>query len=518
MPLFESALTLLAVAMLLLFATRRLGVPYPAMLALSGGCVAALPWAPRVEIEPHLALALFVAPAVMNSAFDMPPRVLLRYWLPLISLAVMLVLATTATVAWIGHAYGGMTVAAAIALGAIVAPPDAAAASAVLQRLHLPRRTLAVLQGESLLNDAVALLIFAAAVSAETMGGGQWTGSVPRLLIALPGGVLLGALVGALDVYLVAKLAGTRSSIVVQIVSTYGAWVLADRLQLSSISAVAALAMVFAHFGPSRTSARDRVSANAVWAALVFVLNVLAFLLVGLQARVILAGLEGDALWHALRFALMTLLAVTGVRIAWVMAYGAVLRRLRPNLGASNIQTSAPGVKVGILVSWCGMRGLVTLATALALPAEFQSRDLIVLSAFVVVIGTLVLQGFTIRPLIALLHIEQDCSLYEEISRVRVRMLDSAIDVLGGRGGDVPVALSSEYKAARAMASNPLRPQAPSAYDELRLEAIAQQRRVLDVWRRLECIDDDAYHRLEEELDRAELNATPRESSSLVEG
>lgn len=518
MALFESGLTLLAVAVLLLFAARKLGVPYPAMLALSGGCVAALPWAPRVEIEPHLALALFVAPAVMASAFDMPPRILLRHWLSLISLAVMLVLATTAAVAWMGHAVADMPIAAAIALGAIVAPPDAAASSAVLQQFHLPRRAMAVLHGESLLNDAVALLIFSAAVGAASVPSAPWSDLAPLVLIAAPGGAVLGIVFGALDVFLVSKLAGTMSSIVVQFVATYGAWVIADRLHLSSIVAVAAMAMVFAHFGPSRTAARDRLNANAVWAALVFVLNVLAFLLVGLQARVILVGLEGEALWQALRFAAMTLLVVMGVRIAWVTAYGTALRRWQRREGANNSHAPAPTGQVAILVSWCGMRGLVTLATALALPSEFPSRDLIVLSAFGVVLGTLVLQGFTIRPLIAWLGIKPDCSLYEEVSRARTKMLDAALHALEGRAGEIPAAVRAEVAAAREMASNTLHPQAPTAYDELRLETIARQRRVLDDWRRFECIDDDAYHMLEEELDRAELNASPREAIRLIEG
>jgi Na+/H+ antiporter len=516
MLLFESALTLLAVAVLLLFAARKLRVPYPAMLAVSGGCVAMLPWAPRVEIEPHLALALFVAPAVMEAAFDMPPRVLLRHWPALTSLAVLLVLATAAAVAWAGVFMAGLPVATAIALGAIVAPPDAAAASAVLQQFHLPRRTMAVLQGESLLNDAVALLVFGAAVIAGANPAGDWIASVPLLLVAVPGGALLGVLLGALNVYLVGKVAGTLSSILVQFVATYGTWVLADRLHLSSIAAVAALAMVVAHHAPARTSARDRVSSNAVWAALVFALNVLAFLLVGLQARVILSGLEGEALWRALRFAAATLAIVIGVRIAWVMTYGAALRRFRRSAGSSTIDMPVPGVRVGVLVSWCGMRGLVTLATALALPPNFPGRDLIVLSAFVVVLGTLVLQGFTIRPLIALLGIEQDCSLYQEVSRARIRMLDAALVTLDARVGDIPAAVRAEYAAARAIAADSLRPQGQTPHDELRVEAIASQRRVLNAWRRLECIDDDAYHRLEQELDRAELNATPRDSINLA--
>src|SRR5580704_10760697 len=140
MQLFEITLALLALAVVFLHFARRLRVPYPSLLALAGGCVALLPFAPHIGIQPQLALALFVAPAVLDSAFDM-----LRIWVPLVSLAVVLVLFTTAAVAWAGVVLGGLPIAAAIALGAIVAPPDAAAAAAVLQEFSLPRRTLAVL-------------------------------------------------------------------------------------------------------------------------------------------------------------------------------------------------------------------------------------------------------------------------------------------------------------------------------------------------------------------------------------
>src|SRR5580692_5804630 len=202
MQLFEITLLLLGVAVLFLQVARRLRVPYPSLLALAGGCVAVLPFAPHLNIEPRLVLALFVAPAVMDTAFELPPREMLRNWLPLVSLAVLLVLVTTAAVAWAGASLAGLPFAAAIALGAIVAPPDAAAASAVLREFNLPRRTMAVLQGESLLNDAVALLAFGLAVSAAASPGGAWEALLPRLLIAVPGGALLGVLVGVVSVRL----------------------------------------------------------------------------------------------------------------------------------------------------------------------------------------------------------------------------------------------------------------------------------------------------------------------------
>jgi Na+/H+ antiporter len=506
MSLFESTLLLLAIALLLLRLARRLRVPYPAMLALAGGCVAAAPWVPRVGIEPRLALALFVAPAVMDTAFDMPPRELLRNWLPLTSLAVVLVLLTAAAVAFTGWALEGMPLAAALALGAIVAPPDAAAAAAVLQEFKLPRRTMAVLQGESLLNDAVALLLFGIAVGAATSPGGSWRESVPGLLIAVPGGALLGLMAGLIAMRTMRTHGGSLSSIIAQFLVTYGTWLLADRLHLSSIVAVVALAAVVARYLPARTSPRDRVNANAVWATVVFVLNVLAFLLMGLQARIIFSELEGAALRHALGFAAIVLLVVIAVRFAWVMFYGLLLRLFRSYVKRrSGQQMPVPPPGIGVLVSWCGMRGLVTLATAFALPLDFPERNLIVLSAFSVVLGTLVVQGFTIRPLMALLRIAPDHALADVVCNARSAMLDAALGALEGQPGEAAAALRSEYGAARAANTEVTRPLTP--YDDLRVVATDAERRVLAELRKHGRIDDDAYHLLEGELDRAELYA-----------
>jgi NhaP-type Na+/H+ or K+/H+ antiporter len=512
MQLFEITLILLTLAVVFLQIARRLRVPYPSLLALAGGCVALLPFAPHLGIQPQLALALFVAPAVLDSAFDMPPREMLRIWVPLVSLAVVLVLLTTAAVAWAGVALAGLPIAGAIALGAIVAPPDAAAASAVLREFSLPRRTLAVLQGESLLNDAVALLLFGLAVTAAVAPDGAWRSLAPRLLIAVPGGAVLGVLSAQLGMRIFPKVAGTLSLIIVQFLITYGTWILAERLQLSPIVAVVALAAVIARYMPSRTSARDRVNAYAVWATVVFVLNVLAFLLMGLQARDILKQLQGDALMHALSFAGIVLGIVIGVRLAYVMAYGFVLRAFR-HVFEPMLHSKVPTASIGVLVSWCGMRGLVTLATALALPQEFPSRDVIVLSAFIVVLGTLILQGFTIRPLIALLHIAPDASLDEDVSRTRNAMLDAALQELADATGEGAAALRAEFGAVRE--GNVGRAQPDTEYDSVRRRAIAAERRLLADWRRRGRIQDDAYHLLEDELDRAELHVAGVSSTGL---
>jgi CPA1 family monovalent cation:H+ antiporter len=511
--LFEITLLLLAIAVVLLQVARHLRVPYPAMLALVGGCVAALPFAPHLSIEPRLALALFVAPAVMDTAFEMPPRELLRIWLPLTSLAVVLVLLTTVAVAWAGIALAGLPPAAALALGAIVAPPDAAAAGAVLKEFNLPRRTVAVLQGESLLNDAVALLAFGLALTAAASPGGAWRAVLPRLLFAVPGGALLGVATALCGMYVIRKVAGTLSSIIVQFLLTFGTWILAEHLSLSPIVAVVALAAMAGRYAPARTSARDRVNTNAVWAIVVFVLNVLAFLLMGLQARVIVSQLPADELRHALEFSGIVLAVVIGVRFAWVMGYGVALRFFRNFFEARVIGAPVPSPGIGVLVSWCGMRGLVTLATAFALPPEFPGRNLIVLGAFIVVLGTLVVQGFTIRPLIALLRIAPDESLQRDVAEARRAMLDAALAELAQRTGQPADSVRAEYAAARAASVGADRPQ--TEYDGLRLVALAAERRILHEWRRKGRILDDVYHLLEDELDRAELYAASLGTTSL---
>jgi CPA1 family monovalent cation:H+ antiporter len=504
MPLFEVTLLLLAVAVVLMQAARYLRVPYPALLALVGGCATALPFAPHITIEPRLALALFVAPAVMDTAFELPPRELMRNWLPLVSLAVLLVLATTAAVAWVGVAYGGLSAAAAIALGAIVAPPDAAAAAAVLGQFSLPRRAMSILQGESLLNDAVALLAFGIAVSAAMTPGASLAPLVPPLLIAVPGGILVGLIVAALAARLMRSLAGTLSAIISQFLLTFGTWILAAHLNFSPILAVVALAAMAAREMPKRASARYRINSNAVWTTMTFVLNVLAFLLMGLQARDIVTEMHSEALARALEFAALVLVAVILVRFAWVMAYGFAIRRFRRFFEKRTVRGTVPNVRIGILVSWCGMRGLVTLATALALPAAFPHRDEIVLSAFTVVLGTLVLQGFTIRPLINWLRIPKDESLDTEIAATRKAMLTAALDSLSGEPDAAAAPLRMELLAERNASVGRSRPDLPQ--DPMRRIALAAQRALLLEWRQRGRIPDDVFYHLQDELDRLELD------------
>lgn len=512
MNLFESTLLLLLVAIGLLQVSRRFSVPYPTMLALAGLGVAALPWAPSIEIDPQLALALFIAPALLEAGYDLPPRVLLRNWLPLLALAAVAVLLTTAAVAWLGMAMAALPLAAAVALGAIVAPPDAAAAAAVLSRFNLPRHTVVVLKGESLLNDAVALLIFGAAVGFAAAPDEGW-GLVPMLALAAPGGLLLGFVIGRVYVALAGRMAGTLGGTLFEFVTTFVAWIVAERLHLSAVLCVVAYAMTAARFIPERQAASDRVHSYAVWETIVFLLNILAFLMLGLEARVIVTRLAAAELWSALIFAGAVLLVVIAVRLVWVVLYTRVVRSIDSDLGHDQRPTMAQGV----VVAWCGMRGLVTLAAALALPADFPSRDLILLSALAVVLGTLVVQGLTLGPLIGWLRLKADDSMARELSAARLILLDRALDALGTREDEAAVRVRQSYLEDREASQAGSHPRAGQQVHRLLRKGIKVKRAALAQLRRDARIEDDVFHVLERELDWAELASSPPERFEILE-
>ncbi|MER9682050.1 cation:proton antiporter [Mesorhizobium sp. M0184] len=507
MALFELTLVLLLAAVALTALSRRLQIPYPSLLALAGAGIAFLPFAPTIEIDPELALALFIAPVLLDAAYDTSLRDLNRYKVSLILLALGAVIFTTVTVALVGWTMAGLPIAAAIALGAIVAPPDAVAAAAVLGQFKVPHRITAILEGESLLNDATALLIYRMSVSAAA-GSILLSSAVPMILLSTVGSLAAGYVLGRLSLAILGRIDDPASGTVVQFASTFGVWILADRIGLSAIITIVVYAMTIARTSPRRMPARNRVSSYSVWETAVFVLNVLAFVLMGLQARSIVGRLAEQGQSEAFVFALAVLAVVIVSRLVWVLGCGAILRALA-RLGDEDRRKDAPTFRGGVLIGWCGMRGLVTLAAAFALPADFPGRDPIVLAAFTVVLGTLVLQGVSLKPLLLLLNLDLDRTVDREVAQARVAIMQAALDVLSGKTSSAAGAVREQYAAQRAIAENPEDAQAATEYDRLRLYAIKSQRDALERLRIDGTIGDEAYHRLEEEIDWSELAASP---------
>lgn len=513
MTFFESLLVLLLAAVVLLQVSRRLALPYPAMLAVAGVLVAFIPGSPVIRIEPATALALFIAPVLLDAAYDFPVGTASRLWRPLVLLAVLAVLVTTALVAWIGWAVAGLPIAAAIVLGAIVAPPDAAAATAVLGTVSLPRRTIAVLRGESLFNDATALLLFGGALAVQQSG--SFDGEVGlRLGIAVPGGMLFGYLCGMAMRYVSDFVSGTLGGSIVQFVSAFLVWIIAEHLHLSAVLAVVVCAMTVARDPNAMGSPRMRVHSFAIWATVVFLLNVVAFLLMGMQARTILAGLASEELREALELTGLVIVAIVAARFVMVMGWNWLARHypaVRGNL-------EAPTVTQGIVVSWSGMRGLVSLATAFALPADFPQRDVVVLVAFGVVLATLVVQGLTLAPLIRLLKVDRIEDPNAEIAEARAALVEAALGRLDGVAGRPAAALAESYRLKRAARTDPAAAGAMEEARELGLAVIGAQRQALRRLRDEQRIGMDAYYVLLEEIDWRELTLLPEDERRIEEG
>lgn len=513
MNLFSSLVLLLFISAFLLAGSRRLGLPYPAFLCIAGVGVGLLPGAPDVVIEPHLALVLFIAPALLDAAYDTSPWELRRLWAPLLNLAVGAVLVTAAVVAAVAmHLVPDLPLYAALALGAAVAPPDAAAANAILSRVPLPRHSSLVLQGESLLNDASALLLFGAATSGIATGAASH--STFELAMATPGGIALGLAAGWLYPRLMPFVAGPLSGILVEFTATFGVWLIADALHFSPVLAVACFAMMLARMIPALQGARDRVQSYAVWAAAVFGLNVLAFLLMGLQARAIFSVLRVGELWPAVGFAICVFLAVVLTRIACVLSYRAIAGAIYSRFSPSWL-VEPPSWRISLLVAWCGMRGLLTLATAFALPHDFPHRNLMVLAAFTVVLGTLAVQGGTLLPLMRLLGTENDDSLRGELADARRKILSVGLDAARRERAWVAAALARKLEAEKRIATHGDDPQGTTDFDNGLARVVEAQRAALHDLRDSGAIAEDVFHLLEHELDRTELSTvSPRDLES----
>jgi monovalent cation/hydrogen antiporter len=520
MIVLQWILALLLGAVLLAALARRIGVPSPALLALGGVAVAFLPNGPRLSLDPELALALFVAPVLLDAAFDSSLRDLQDNWFPVTCLIVIAVSVTTAAVALVARwLVPAMPWAVAVALGAVVAPPDAAAATAVLKEVRLPHRLLVILEGESLLNDASALLIYRLAVGATVVHAGATLGVASTLSLVLVGSVAMGVLFAFGFNEIVQRFSDVPSSIIMQFIGTFGVWILADRLHLSGVLVIVTFAVILARRAPIRTPAAVRVPSYAVWETVVFLLNALAFVLVGLQIGPILSRIGPAERVQTFTFAATILAATMMARAGWVMTYNRTLWLTNLVLGRRTPRSmAAPPLRRSVVVAWCGMRGIVTLAAALALPdgsggrAAFPYRDLVVLTAFAIVLGTLVIQGLTLRPLVLALGLVDDEAMEEETRTGREEIFRAALESLGQPDTEMAVVLRREYSEllVRVDGSGGLSPEARQAEAALRARARAAARERLHQLRLTGAIGDSTFQQLEGELDMIELDAEAR--------
>lgn len=515
METFEWIIVLLIGVAALAELARRIGAPYPTLLALGGAGLAFLPASPQWTLDPELALALFVAPVLLDAAYDMSMRDLRANWRPVTGLVFAAVGTTVLGVAlacrWL---VPEMPWSIAVALGAIVAPPDAAAATAVMRQVGLPHRVLSILEGESLLNDASALFVYRLALMAAIAGHLGFGDYLPVFLLTVFGSIAAGVGLGFVMRPVTSAPEDVPTSLILQFAVTFGVWILAEKIGLSGILTMVAFAMTMARGGGPRLPARMRVPIFAVWETVVFVLNAFAFVLIGLQLRPIWERLgSGAARLDAVMVAAVVLGVVIAARFLWVMGYSTLAIHHDEKINPAKHRKRSWGG--GLVVSWAGMRGIVTLAAAFAVPEKlpdgtpFPFRDLILLCAFAVVFGTLVVQGLTMKTLIGWLKLADDDPVSAEVRVGRTLIYQALLEAIEADESLHARLLRKEYQEVVDMNASQERAQPLNEVPggPLRRQAIAAARHKAIELRNQEVIGEQAYRALVQELDWAEMAA-----------
>ncbi|MEO7391413.1 MAG: Na+/H+ antiporter [Ramlibacter sp.] len=522
MALLELLLLLLLSSVALVWIARHFKFPYPIALVAGGALLGLIPNLPQYAFDPQLILVAVLPPILYQAA-------LLTSWTdfkanirPIGLLAIGLVAVTTLAV---GAALKWMVPdvpwAAAFVLGAIVSPPDAVAATAILSRLNMPRRIVTILEGESLVNDASGLVLYKFAIAAVLTGAFSLSGAAVQFVVVSAGGLTVGVALAFVYIAIHRKLGDPFIEVLTVLTIPYAAYLAAETLHVSGVLAVVAAGLVRGRYAPEIVSAEMRIMARSVWNLLVFLLNSLVFILIGLQIR-------GLALENLERYPLSQLAAisavVTGVaiavRFAWVFPVAYLPQRLS---GSLRDDQPRPNRNELVIIGWCGMRGIVSLVAALALPLTlpagdpFPHRDLIIFLTFVVIVATLVGQGLTLTPLIRRLKVGSNWSLHDEQLRVRAAMSSAALgainEVLAAEGVPEQWAqgLKSEIAERIALVSADASELTPrmELVNRLRHAAIGSERQeLIRLWRANE-IGDEVMHHVMELLDYEQAHLPP---------
>jgi Na+/H+ antiporter len=521
----EIIVLLFAAVAALVVVARKLSLPYPVVLVISGLALSFVPRLPEVKLNPEIVFYFFLPPLLYPAALFTSWRDFRRNLRQILLLAIGLVLATTVTVAWIAHAIlPGLPWAAAFALGAIVSPPDAISATALIRRLPVPHRIQAILEGESLVNDATALVALQFAVAALMTGSFSLSHAALRFVWVAMGGIAFGLLVGFAMRWVHRHLDDPPVQITISLLTPFVAYLPADRLHVSGVLATVTAGIFLGWHSPLVVTARYRLQAFAFWEMVVFLLNGFVFIVIGLQLPGILRAVNGESLIDPIVSALIISLAVILVRIGWVVPATYLPRLLGKKLQARD--PFPPWQQVAI-VAWSGMRGVVSLAAAFALPlaltdgSTFPGRNYILFLTFSVILATLVLQGLTLPVLIRRLGITGDGQADEEERTARLEANKAAIELIeklranGDFSSDAVDRLRAEYdervEQLQLCAENPddCRGEiATPQYQRLQHEALRIERQTIIRLRNERVINDDALRRIQRDLDLAEARLT----------
>ena len=512
-----SAVLAIVVAIALLFeVARRVGVPYPSLFVLGGLALGFLPGLPRITLEPELVLLVVLPPLLFEAAVETPARDLRTDVWPIARLSVVLVLLTMLAVAIVGRFVVGLEWAAAFTLGAIVAPTDAIAATSVFRRLGIPRRAATLIEGESLFNDATALVAYRTALAVAIGGTFVLSDALAGFAAAVVGGIAIGVVVGVVAVVALRWLDNPPVEVLLSLVIPFVAYLPADRLGLSGVLAAVAAGLIVGNRLGTILGPQTRILWISTWKMVGFVLNGFAFVLIGLELPEVLGELGGRSVAD---LALIVGLVV-GAVVLTRLAYVEIASHL-PNSTRQQIARVSPelGRRLTWVVGWSGLRGAVSLAAALALPQDFPERSLILLITFAVILVTLVGQGLTLPRLVRWARIEgvdldgdeatvARSAAYlaglEELARLRASGVGHGelLDRLEGGLRD-----RTEHLATEDVTETAERAQERHEHEEIQRSVIAAQRAAVIDLRDRHQINDRTLRLIERDLDLEELRA-----------
>ena len=417
-----------AVAVGLTYLARHLRVAEPILLLLGGVALSQLPDLPEIDLAPDLVFLLFLPPILFAAAYFTPIRDFKANLRPILLLAIGLVLFTTVVVATVAQALTGMPVAAAFALGAIVAPPDAVSATAIFQRLGVPRRIVTILEGESLINDASALIAYRAAVASAGPVAFSVANTGVDFIVIGAGGLAVGAVIGLVVARALLRTADPTMEIIVSLLAPITAYIAAEELGLSGVLATVVAGLITGQRAARALSPDARLLGRGVWATVIWFINALVFMLIGLQLPRILESVSQEyAPAQLLAFGVVISLTCIVTRIVWVFPGTYIPRALSRSVREREPKPTRRGV---FIVSWAGMRGVVSLAAAFGLPPDFPSRDLILFLTFCVIAATLIGQGLTLPWLIRHLGVLAPEGRDAEETHARLAAVEAALQRL----------------------------------------------------------------------------------------
>jgi len=517
---FELFMILLATVVALELAARRLNLPPAAAFIIGGIAFAFIPGLPSFTLDPDLVLILFLPPLLLSSAYFTPWREFKRNLSAILQLAIGAVAFTTAVVGVITHwIEPSLPWAACFALGAIVSPPDAVAAKAVLQRLSLPPRMMLLLEGESLVNDASGLVLFKFAVAAALTGVFNLGEAVTSFGILTAGGILIGYLTAKIESLLLTRLKDPHMAIIGTFLGAWIAYIAAEAVHTSGVLSCVTCGLIVGWKQHEALSATVRTEAVTVWSFVTFILESMVFILIGLSLRGIWERLGG---WHGLSDLIPAILAITTAvivtRFIWIFAAVYIPRSLFPSLRVNN---PFPPVSVPIVMSWAGMRGVVSLAAALSLPEHFPGRDFILAISFIVILVTVLLQGTTLGPLIQAFGISKLPHMRSKklltLPQARHRMINVQLDAIKKvstleDGSERHPRLVEQYTYRAnisrhfSASEEELRPHRDAHFTTI-LSAISAGRAEVIRMHRQQEIDDNVLRTLERQLDLEEMSA-----------